>query len=134
MKKKIPTDLELLEEIYDRYYDEFSAYSKENPQRRAKIFVPIDIEALADTFDVDGDIIFGRLYYHLNKKYGYKKENGASVSIYATIQGDGHSVNFPLVASVLASLRKENKKFKVATAISIFSLLVSVAALIISFY
>lgn len=130
--KKIPTDLEILNEIYEQYYDDFAAYSKENPQRETKIFVPIDIEEIAESLDVDGDIIFGRLYYHLNKKYGYKNDNGSKVSIYATIQGDGHSVNLPLVASVLADLRKQNKKFKIATSIAVFSLIVSAISMVIS--
>lgn len=130
--KKVPTDLEILDEIYERYYDDFAAYSKENPQRETKIFVPIDIEEIAKSLNVDADIIFGRLYYHMNKKYGYRKENGSKVSIYATIQGDGHSVNLPLLASVLADLRKKNRKFKIATSIAVFSLIVSAISMVIS--
>lgn len=104
--KNIPTDLEILNEIYEQYYDDFASFSKENPQRNAKIFVPIDIDSIAKTLNVEGDIIFGRLYYHLNKKYGYENKNGSKVSVYAYISEDGNSVNMPLVASILAGLRK----------------------------
>ena len=32
--------------------------------------VPIDIPGIAARFGVDPDSIFGRLYYHLDPKYG----------------------------------------------------------------
>lgn len=128
LKKKIPTDLEILEEIYNQTYDRFASFDKENPDRKTKIFVPFDLEGIADKLNVDGDIIFGRLYYHLNKKYGYRKKNNTTVSIYATIGGDGHSINLPLVASVLADLRSENKKFRIATGIAVLSLIISIIA------
>jgi len=128
LKKKIPTDLEILEEIYEQTYDQFASYDKENPNRKTKIFVPFDLEGVADNLNVDADIIFGRLYYHLNKKYGYRKNNNTTVSIYTTIKDDGHSVNLPLVASVLSDLRNENKKFRIATGIAIISLIISIIA------
>jgi len=34
--KPIPTDLEILEAIYDRYYDDFTSYSEDKPSRSAK--------------------------------------------------------------------------------------------------
>lgn len=45
--KRPPTDLEVLEEIYHRYYDAFSAFSHDCPKRDAKVYVPIDIAAIA---------------------------------------------------------------------------------------
>ena len=70
-KPRIPTDREILQEIYDRHYETYVSFSKEKPSRSAKIMVPIDIEIIAKHFKVDVDIIFGRLYYHLEKKFGY---------------------------------------------------------------
>lgn len=70
--RRVPTDLEILNVIYEQYYDEFSSYDKNSPTRSSKIYVPIDIGAIARRLH-DGDIVFGRLYYHLEKKYGYQR-------------------------------------------------------------
>src|SRR5690554_1535702 len=129
-KMKIPTDLKILELIYEASYDRFASYDKDNPDKSAKIFVPFDLEEIAVKLNVDGDIIFGRLYYHLNKKYGYRNPNGSTVSVYTTIQNDGHSINMPLVASIIAGLRQEKNKFWIATTISVVALIIS----IISFF
>lgn len=132
-RKKIPTDLQILDEIYEQYYDLFESFSENHSQRSSKIYVPIDVELLAKKFNVDGDIIFGRLYYHLNKKHGYKKDDGSSVYLFARVAGkDKHCVNFPLVASVLIDLRRDNKKFWIATGIAIVSLIISIGSLIVS--
>ncbi|MCU0988985.1 MAG: hypothetical protein MUE63_05220, partial [Xanthomonadales bacterium] len=63
--RRSPTDLQILEEIYRRYYADFAAFQRASPNRETKVYVPIDIQAIADHFKVDGDIIHGRLYYHL---------------------------------------------------------------------
>src|SRR5262245_19645156 len=113
---ELPTDLEILDVIYDRYYETFASYSKDNPTRATKVFVPIDITAIARSFGVDDDIIFGRLYYHLDKKHGYKDESGNTVHAFYSFSGpEGHSVNFPLVSSILADLRREDRQYRIAT-------------------
>ncbi len=127
-KRKIPTDLEILDAIYEECYERFASFDKKNPDRKTKIYVPFDLDKIADQLNVDGDIVFGRLYYHLNKKYGYRNPNGSTVSVYNTIPGDGHSINMPLTAAILADLRKENKKFWIATGIAILSLIISIVA------
>ncbi len=48
------------------------------------------------------------------------------------IPGERHCIHFPLLASVLASLRHEYSKFVIATWVSIAALLVSMLALLIS--
>src|SRR5271165_4648679 len=60
--KRLPTDLETLREIYERYYADFSSFSREDPKRTTKVYVPIDIETIATHFGVDADIVLGRLY------------------------------------------------------------------------
>jgi hypothetical protein len=133
--KRPPTDLEILNEVYERNYDAFAAYSKSAPNRDSKIYVPIDLDTIADKLGVDADIVFGRLYYHLNHKHGYRKDDGSYVHLFTPVAGkDRHCVNFPLVASVLADLKQENEKFWWATIIAVFSLIVSVASIIISAY
>ena len=131
--KRLPTDLKILNAIYDRYYDTFADFTKDDNSRSVKIYVPIDIKELAKNLKVDGDIIFGRLYYHLEKKHGYRQDDGSLVSFFSMgVGGDRHCVNFPLLASVLADLRQENRKFRIATAIAILALIISIVSLLIS--
>jgi len=74
-----PTDLELLEFIYERYYAAFTDHSNASPARSTKNYVPIDIRPVADHFRLDPDIIFGRLYYHLDPKYRFVQPDGSKV-------------------------------------------------------
>jgi len=135
---KLPTDLKILETIYDRYYSTFEAFDNNTqPTRTAKVYVPIDVDEIGKALQVDGDIVFGRLYYHLNSKYGYSNSDGSKVIFFALEVGAGehkdkHCIQFPLMASVLSELKVEQNKFKLNTVLSIVSLVVSVAAVIIS--
>ena len=130
---KIQTDRKLLQEIHDRYYETFASYQKGDDSRDSKIYVPIDVDKVASAFDVDGDIIFGRLYYHLDRKYGYKQDDGRMVHFFARVAGnDRHCVNFPLLTAVLADLKLENRKFRIATGIAFLSLIISIIAIYFS--
>jgi hypothetical protein len=132
---KAPTDLQILNDIYDRYYPTFKTFVKGAPDRSAKIYVPIDCNKTAEALGVDGDIVFGRLYYHLEKKYGYAQKDGVRVHFFALKVGqDMHCVNFPLLASVVAGLRQDNRKFWITTIISVVALILAVISLTISFY
>lgn len=133
--KKTPTDLELLNSIYEQYYDDFAQFSKVNNDRGNKIYVPIDCASIAEHLNVDGDIVFGRLYYDLENRYGYTKNDGSKVHFFVLRVGeDRHCVNFPLLASVLAGLRYENKQFKVTTWIAIVALIISSISLGVAIY
>jgi hypothetical protein len=132
-KKRIPTDIEILDIIYNSYYDEFTHYTNESPSRNTKIYLPIDISEVADKLKVDGDVVFGRLYYHLENKYGYKNEDDSKISFFALKAGnDLHCVNFPYLASVLAELRDKQKEYRTGTVIALFSLCISIVSLIVS--
>jgi len=75
---------------------------------------------------VDVDIIFGRLYYHLEQKYGYSRSDGSTVAFFALkIGSDNNCINFPYMASVLAKLRDREKKQSIAKNIAIFSLIIA---------
>lgn len=132
---KIPTDLKILSVIYDRYYANFHAYSNENKIRGSKIYVPIDVEVLARSLNVDVDIVFGRLYYHLNEKFSYKNADGSRVEFFAIRVGDDHNcINFPYLASVLADLRDQNRKYLTVTIIAALSLIIAIVSIIISIF
>ena len=131
--KGVPTDLKILNAIYDRYYDEFSNYEKGSSSRSTKMYVPIDTVAIAKGFRVDEDLIFGRLYYHLEHKYGYVQDDGARVHFFAMrIGGDHHCVHFPYLEGVLADLQQENRKFNIMATIAAFAVPISLIAILIS--
>lgn len=129
--KHLPSDLKILKLIYNRYYNSFSSFSQELPQRSSKIMVPIDLNEIANELKVDSDIIFGRLYYHLEQRHGYTRDNGTKVAFFSLSAGsDKHCVNFPMLASVLANLHDDATRYQGATYIALFSLLISILALI----
>ncbi len=133
--KRTPTDLEIFNSIYNRYYETFSSFEEDPSSRESKNFVPTDIEAIAKDLKVDVDIIFGRLYYHLEDKYGYIGQNGARVHFFAQNMGsDRHVINFPFLGSILANLRQEDRKFRIATTLAIVALFVSGIALLFSIF
>jgi len=130
--RRLPTDLKILNAIYTRYYEQFTQYSRNdpNPDRSAKIYVPIDIELISQKLKVDKDIVFGRLYYHLQRKHGYKGDDGVSVPFFTLRVGENiHCVNFPPLASVLADLRDQGRRHDRATWIAAGSLVVSVVSI-----
>jgi hypothetical protein len=129
----VPTDYKVLNAIYERYYKTFAGFSVGSTERSAKVYVPIDVASIAATLGVDGDIVFGRLYYHLEKKHGYQNSDGSLVHFFAlTVGSDRHCVNFPLLGSVLAGLREERSKNMWAVGVAIVSLVISIVSLLVS--
>ncbi|QXG48968.1 hypothetical protein [Pseudomonas viridiflava] len=132
---KLPSDRAILERIYKLYYEEFKNYSSgDSNGRRSKIYVPIDCKMIAQDFDVDADIIFGRLYYHLQKKHGYTNEDGSKVVFFDKVTREEHCINFPLMSSVLAGLQEDANKFRTATWISTCALTVSIATAVFNIF
>ena len=128
-----PTDREILKKIHDRYLDKFGQFESDNPEneRSAKIYVPIDCTTIAKDLGVDPDIVFGRLYYHLDKKYGYTQDNGAKVHLFTMAVGkDRNAVNFPMLSAVLAELQQSWFRFTAPLIISGIALVISVISLV----
>jgi hypothetical protein len=135
MANAIPTDERLLREIYRRYLGAFSDFSDEDKTRNAKIWVPIDIMALSRKFRCDEDLIFGRLYYHFNSKFGSHTGEGDKVNFFNIRLGqDRHCVNFPLLASVLSDLQDERRRFLISTRLAALSLIVSSVSIFLAIY
>ena len=131
---RIPTDLEIMEELYERYFESFRKYATEDPDRIARIRVPINVQEVAEACGVEEDMIFGRIFYHFNKKYSYKDEKGNVTTFFITDKFEGLSVNFPIVASVLADLRTEKRKIDNFLFISSAALALSIIALLIAIF
>lgn len=129
---ELPTDFEILEDIYFRYKDEFRKYAKKEPDRIARIRVPVDVSEVAEACGVEEDMIFGRIFYHFNKKYSYKDKNGDIETFFTTDKFEGLSVNFPLVASVLADKYAEKKETETTRWVSGIATAISVVALILA--
>lgn len=124
--RKPPTDREILKVIHDHYYKTFVSFGISDESRASKIYVPIDCEYLANKLKVDPDIVFGRLYYHLDKKYGYQQPDGSKVHLFAMQIGrDRHAVHFPLLSAVLAEQNNNWFQFYAPLLISIFALTIS---------
>jgi hypothetical protein len=115
------------------YYKDFCAYTKAGPNKRgSKIYVPIDCERVAKKLGVDRDIVFGRLYYHLQQKHGYKHEDGTLVPFFSLGVGkEIRCVNFPLLDSVLASLQADHSKFLWSFGFSTAAVVISIISLCI---
>ena len=132
--RPLPTDLQILNAIYDLYYDEFADFKPGPGRRGSKALVPINCADIASDLGVDSDIVFGRLYYYLDRKYRFKDaDDGSIVPLFELMAGDDrHVVHFPYLASVLATMREENKKYLIATVMAAVSLVISITAIIVS--
>ncbi len=122
----------MLSTIHKRYYEQFAKFDRNDPNsvRSTKIYVPIDCKLIGKELNVDADIVFGRLYYHLDKKHGYENKDGTKVHLFAMKVGkDSHAINIPLLSAVLSEL--EEKRLCFTVPILITSIL-SIAALIVS--
>ncbi|WP_198314662.1 hypothetical protein [Chitinibacter sp. GC72] len=132
---KIPSDLKILQAIFDSYSDQFPAHDGDPTIRSAKMYVPIDCKLIAKKLSTDPDIVFGRLYYHLEKKYGYTYDDGIKVHFFALKVGqDTKCINFALLTSVLAGLQEGKKKFWIVNSLAIISIVISFFAFAISLY
>jgi hypothetical protein len=130
---RIPTDRKILQAIYDRHADSLENFDRNMADRDSKIMVPIDCEEIGRGLKVNSDIVFGRLYFHLEQKHGYDRDNGARVAFFARVAGkDRNCVNLPLLASVLAGLQEEWARHMWALGMSIASLVLSIVAIGVS--
>jgi hypothetical protein len=131
--RRPPPDREILRKIHKRYYEQFGGFKENEPEleRESKIYVPIDCVAIAQDLSVDPDIVFGRLYYHLEKKYGYTQQDGSRVHLFAFAVGkDRHAVHFPLLSAVLAELEQSWFQFTAPLIISASALILSIIGLV----
>ena len=137
--KNNPTDRNLLRAIHKRYYKQFAKFDRNDPNsvRSTKIYVPIDCKSIGKELNVDPDIVFGRLYYHLDKKHGYENSDGSKVHLFALKAGnDSHAINFPMLSAVLADLEEKQWRFTlpilITSLLSIVALTISIISIVIN--
>ncbi|MGE8408925.1 MAG: hypothetical protein ACN6QH_18035 [Pseudomonas sp.] len=127
---KVPTDLQILRLVHKFHYSEFASHGRESGAhvaRQSKIYVPVDCKLVAAKLGVDADIVFGRLYYHMQEKYGYVRDDGSKVAFYTEISGqDKRCINFPLMVSVLAEMEDDRRKLRWSTVLSIAAIVISI--------
>ena len=135
MKKppKPPTDLEIMEKVYERYYDTFVKWKQGDKSRRTKNYVPIDLQQIADDLGVDGDIIHGRFYSFFAAKYGVERGGEVVIPFFQNKMDDQmHVVAFSVLTSELAELMEQDRKHSQGVRLALGSLAIAAAALAIS--
>ena len=128
---RLPTTLQILKRIYDKYRSEFRGESKTYPERNHVNYIPIDVQALAQELRTNHHELFGRLYFDLDRKYQYQKSDGSFVHLFALkVGGKRHCINFPYLASILSERRSEYRRNLIALVLSILSLIIALSALL----
>lgn len=112
---------------------ESSYPGKEPGETRGKNdpYLPIKVHEVATRLGCSPEILFGRLYYHLDAKYRYTQDNDAQVNLFSLKVGsEMHCVNFPYLAAVLAEKDEEHKRQLWSLGVAIAALVLSVASII----
>ncbi len=131
---KLPTDRFLLQCIFDMYARDYPGPKDERGAGVNDPYVPIDVHAVAKKVGMPPELVFGRLYFHLDQKYRYKHEGGATTALFQLKVGDKrHAVQFPYLAAILAEKNLEFRRYTLTLGLSTLALGVSVASLVVSF-
>ena len=134
-----PTDFELLRTIWERHRDE---YAEGVDSRQTKVFLPIDIPAIAAELGVDVNSVFGRLYFHLDPQYAEPEDaarNRPRKSFFTPrlgpdVEGETNCINFPFLEAVLAGLWQQRNRDRWTFWIAVVSLGIAIGSLLVSFF
>lgn len=95
------------------------------------VFIPIDVEAVAERLGVNKHLLFGRLYYDLRLRHLHRAPtdpNRTESTLFEKVVGSQrHSVNFPNLTAVLAGLEEQRRRDLWTTGLAILALVISVA-------
>lgn len=132
---KLPTDRAILKCIYEMYEPAYPGVQPGSPRGENDPYIAIDIPAVATKLGCNAELLFGRLYYHLDQKHRYKQDSGALVPLFYLKVGDKrHAIHFPYLAAILAVQEQEHRRQLWSLGISILALVLSVASLVVNFY
>src|SRR5437667_302468 len=127
---KLPTDRYVLKCIFDMYESSYPGPRTASGRGENDPYVAIDLQAVAEMLDCNAELLFGRLYYHLDQKYRYKQDDGVVVSLFQLkIDEKRHAVQFPYLASILAGFNQEFYRHALSLGISCAALGISVTSL-----
>ncbi len=131
----LPSDLDILNAIYEHYFPKFVESNNkfsDDDDRVAGAFMQIDVAEIANQLDADPNIVFGRLYYYLEKKYGNKDEH---LSLFALkVGGRPHCVNMLYLTSIVSELRREYGRYWWTMAFTAISVAISAISLVSSMW
>jgi len=127
---RLPTDREVLRCIFEIYGPAYPG-EKNGVKGVNDPYVPVDLRAVAAKLDTKPELLFGRLYYHLDAKHRYQQDGGAWVNLFhLNVENKGHAVHFPYLAALLAGHDQEYRKQFWSMAFSTLALVLSVVSLV----
>lgn len=128
---KISTDLEILEKLFSMYAPAFEAAQSAPDKDGSRIYVPIKTKEVAQQLGDDPQVLFGRLYYHLDARHRYQQSGGAMVHLFTLQIGVArHCINYPFLCALLADMRERHNEHKKAFWFSVSALALSLGAII----
>lgn len=131
-KQALHTDREILQCIFDMYLPSYPGPDNKSGQAENDPYLPIDLRAVAARLACSAELLFGRLYYSLDRKHGYATDGGARVHLFAPLVGSKrHCVNFPFLAAILSEQRQENWKYNWTLWVAISAAALSVVSIVV---
>lgn len=132
---KLPTDRYLLECIFNLHKGDYPGPIGPSGHPANDPYVAIDIKALAKKLECSPQLLFGRLYYHLDHKYRYRQDDGSLVPLfYLKVDGKRHAVNFPYLAAIVAERNQEFRRYVLSLLTSAIALGISIASLFVNLF
>ncbi|RDE50171.1 MAG: hypothetical protein DVS81_12455 [Candidatus Accumulibacter meliphilus] len=129
--RTLSTDRQILRCIYEMYESSYPGKDSGEVRGKNDPYLPIKVSDVASRLGCTAEMLFGRLYYHLDAKYRYKQESDAQVHLFSIAVGsERHCVNFPYLAAVLAEKDEEHRRQLWSLRLSIAALVLSVASII----
>ena len=111
----------------------------EQDQSETNRYVPIDIDKIAAHLKTHPKLIFGGLYYHLNREYNYKMGGASPVKLFMpAISGEKfptpqrNRTQFPFLTSILAELEEDQRRHSKVIKISIGVAVIAFMALVVN--
>ena len=126
----LPTDRQVLKCIFEMYEPAYPGETNWGTGVNDP-YVPVDLRAVAAKLGTKPELLFGRLYYHLDAKHRSQQDGGAWVNLFhLNVENKGHSVHFPYLAAILAGHDQEYRKQFWSMAFSVLALVLSVVSLV----
>ncbi|MDO9050976.1 MAG: hypothetical protein Q7U70_05755 [Methylotenera sp.] len=129
MSKNIPTERKILRCIYDMYLPHYPF----EPEKGSigQVFIPIDMEAVANHLGTNKYLLFGYLNSYIDHKYRHRTGENSFIHLFTPVAGKmNNAVNFPYLAAILAGHDQERSKFAWSLGVSLIALALSVGAII----